>query len=44
VADADRRARLREAGLARAAELTWDRAARATDAVLDGLLERPHGA
>jgi glycosyltransferase involved in cell wall biosynthesis len=44
VADPDRRARLREAGRGRAAELTWDRAARATDAVIDGLLERAHGA
>ncbi|HKP90958.1 MAG TPA: glycosyltransferase, partial [Thermoleophilaceae bacterium] len=44
VTDAGRRTQLREAGLRRAEELTWDRAARATDAVVDGLLERPHGA
>jgi glycosyltransferase involved in cell wall biosynthesis len=41
--DPDRRARLRAAGLARAAELTWDRAARATDALIGGLLERGQG-
>jgi glycosyltransferase involved in cell wall biosynthesis len=40
---ADRRAQLREAGLHRAAQLTWDRAARATDELIDGLLERRHG-
>ena len=44
VADAERRAQLWEAGLHRAAQLTWDRAARATDAVFDGLLEPAHGA
>lgn len=33
-------ARLREAGLALAAELTWDRAARATDALLARLADR----
>ena len=44
VADADRRAQLWEAGLHRAAQLTWDRAAQATDALIDGLLEPAHGA
>jgi glycosyltransferase involved in cell wall biosynthesis len=39
VSDADVRARLGQAGLARAAELTWDRAARATDELIGGLLE-----
>jgi glycosyltransferase involved in cell wall biosynthesis len=42
--DADRRAQLTKAGLRRAAQLTWERAARATDALIDGLLERPDGA
>jgi glycosyltransferase involved in cell wall biosynthesis len=41
--DPAHRARLREAGLARAAELTWDRAARATDELIGGLLERGGG-
>jgi glycosyltransferase involved in cell wall biosynthesis len=40
VADTARRARLREAGRARAAQLSWDRAARATDELIAGLLER----
>jgi len=35
-----RRGELVEAGLRRAAELTWDRAARETDALIDRLLER----
>ena len=43
VSDEDRRTRLREAGLARAAQLTWDRAARATDELIEGLLERADG-
>ena len=37
-ADGALRARLREAGLARAASLSWERAARLTDAVVDELL------
>lgn len=36
VDDADLRARLRDAGLARAATLTWDRAARLVDQILAG--------
>jgi glycosyltransferase involved in cell wall biosynthesis len=43
VSDATRRAVLVEAGLRRAAELTWDRAAHATDALIDRLLEPGHG-
>jgi glycosyltransferase involved in cell wall biosynthesis len=38
VGDDALRGRLVEAGLARAAELTWDRAARRTDAVIERLL------
>ncbi|MEA2351277.1 MAG: hypothetical protein QOG86_2218 [Thermoleophilaceae bacterium] len=38
VSDGRRRVELVEAGLRRAAELTWDRAARATDALFDRLL------
>jgi glycosyltransferase involved in cell wall biosynthesis len=41
--DAGRQAQLREAGLRRAGQLSWDRAARATDELIDGLLERRHG-
>ena len=36
--DEDRRARLIEAGLVRAAPFTWDRSARLTDELIDGLL------
>jgi glycosyltransferase involved in cell wall biosynthesis len=40
--DGARRVEMMAAGLARAAELTWDRAARETDALIDSLLgERP---
>jgi glycosyltransferase involved in cell wall biosynthesis len=42
VSDSTRRSELVDAGLRRAAELTWDRAARATDAVIDGLVQRGH--
>jgi glycosyltransferase involved in cell wall biosynthesis len=42
VSDSTRRAALVRAGLARAGELTWDDAARATDAVIDGLVQRGH--
>jgi glycosyltransferase involved in cell wall biosynthesis len=38
--DEELRTRLREAGLKRAAELTWDRTARATDELLGSLIER----
>jgi glycosyltransferase involved in cell wall biosynthesis len=41
VSDNDLRARRREAGLARAAELTWDRAAQATDRLLTSLRASP---
>jgi glycosyltransferase involved in cell wall biosynthesis len=41
--DATRRTRLVDAGLRRAAQLTWDRAARATDALIDRVLEPRHG-
>jgi glycosyltransferase involved in cell wall biosynthesis len=43
VSDSTRRAGLVQAGLIRAGELTWDRAARATDAVIDRLVQRGHG-
>jgi glycosyltransferase involved in cell wall biosynthesis len=43
VSDAARREELVAAGLRRAAELTWDAAARRTDAIIDGLLEPEHG-
>jgi glycosyltransferase involved in cell wall biosynthesis len=36
--DGGRRAEMIAAGLRRAAELTWDRAALATDSLIDGLL------
>jgi glycosyltransferase involved in cell wall biosynthesis len=42
VSDAVRREELVEAGRRRAAELTWDAAARRTDAVIDALLEPGH--
>ena len=42
--DTGRRTTLRDAGLARASELTWDRAARATDALIDRLVEPSHDA
>jgi glycosyltransferase involved in cell wall biosynthesis len=41
--DGRRRAELVDAGLRRSAELTWDRAARATDDLIGGLLEPAHG-
>jgi glycosyltransferase involved in cell wall biosynthesis len=41
--DDGRRTELIEAGHRRSAELTWDRAARATDDLIDGLLEPDHG-
>jgi len=41
--DANRRAQLVDAGVRRAAELTWDRAARATDALIGRLLEPDRG-
>jgi glycosyltransferase involved in cell wall biosynthesis len=41
--DATRRRELADAGLRRAAELTWDRSALATDALIDRVLEPGHG-
>jgi glycosyltransferase involved in cell wall biosynthesis len=40
LSDGARQDELRAAGLRRAGELTWERAARATDAVIDRVLER----
>jgi glycosyltransferase involved in cell wall biosynthesis len=43
VSDSTRRAGLVHAGLTRAGELSWDAAARATDAVIDRLVQRSDG-